>query len=105
MPHNRAIAAANILGEPLRDGSLSEAHLAAVERRRALPTRLTQAMQVLVQQRVIDRVLASDKPITAPWQVRLFNHVPLLARLPARLVGIGFRPEHVRIPPAAAAPR
>ena len=72
-------------------------------RRRTLPTRLTQALQVAIQQRVLDPVLGSDKPIKAPWLVRLFNHVPLLARIPARLVGLGFRPEHVRTPPAALA--
>lgn len=97
-----AIAAANILAGPLRAGGLTDAHLAAVERRRTLPTRLTQGMQVLMQERVIDRVLGSDKPITAPWPLRLFNHVPWLSRIPARLIGLGFRPEHVRTPPAAA---
>lgn len=97
-----AVAAGNILGNPLRTGSLSDDHIAAVERRRTLPTRLTQAVQVIVQERVIDRVLDSDKPLTAPWPVRLFNSFPLLARIPARLIGMGFRPEHVRAPPAAA---
>jgi 2-polyprenyl-6-methoxyphenol hydroxylase-like FAD-dependent oxidoreductase len=104
-----AVAAGNILGEKLRTGALGDDDLAAVERRRILPTRLTQAMQVIVQERVIDRVLDSDKPITAPWPLRLFNAVPLLARIPARLIGMGFRPEHVRTPavpaPAAAARR
>jgi 2-polyprenyl-6-methoxyphenol hydroxylase-like FAD-dependent oxidoreductase len=93
-----AIATANILAEKLRDGRLGDSDLAAVERRRTFPTRLTQAMQVLVQERVLDRVLASDKPIKAPLLLRLFNHVSLLARIPARLVGIGVRPEHVRTP-------
>jgi 2-polyprenyl-6-methoxyphenol hydroxylase-like FAD-dependent oxidoreductase len=96
-----AIAAANILAEKLRAGALNDDHLAAVERRRTLPTRLTQGMQVIVQERVIDRVLDSDKPITAPWPIRLFNKLPLLARIPARLIGMGVRPEHVRTPPAA----
>ena len=96
-----AVAAGNILGEKLRTGALRDDDLAAVERRRILPTRLTQAMQVIVQERVIDRVLDSEKPITAPWPLRLFNAVPLLARIPARIVGMGFRPEHVRTPAAA----
>jgi 2-polyprenyl-6-methoxyphenol hydroxylase-like FAD-dependent oxidoreductase len=91
-----AIAAANILAQPLRDGALSDADLEAVQRRRMLPTRLTQAIQVVVQERVIDRVLRADKPIRAPWGLRLFNHLPWLRRIPARLVGMGFRPEHVR---------
>jgi 2-polyprenyl-6-methoxyphenol hydroxylase-like FAD-dependent oxidoreductase len=96
-----AVAAGNLLGEKLRAGALGDDDLAAVERRRTLPTRLTQAMQVLVQERVIDRVLESEKPITAPWPLRLFNSFPLLARIPARLIGMGFRPEHVRTRPAA----
>ena len=95
-----AVAAANILAGPLRDGKLNAAHLQAVENRRTLPTRLTQGMQVVIQQRILDPVIGSDKPMTAPWLLRLFNHLPWLARIPARLVGIGFRPEHVRIPAA-----
>ena len=95
-----AVAAANILATPLRNGALTDADLQAVQRRRTLPTRLTQGMQVAIQQRILDPVIGSDKPITAPWPLRLFNHLPWLARIPARLVGIGFRPEHVRIPPA-----
>jgi 2-polyprenyl-6-methoxyphenol hydroxylase-like FAD-dependent oxidoreductase len=99
-----AVAAGNILAEPLRAGALTEAHLEAVERRRTLPTRLTQGLQVIVQERVIDRVLDSDKPIAAPWPLLLFNAMPLLARIPARIVGMGFRPEHVRTAPAAPIP-
>jgi 2-polyprenyl-6-methoxyphenol hydroxylase-like FAD-dependent oxidoreductase len=98
-----AVAAANILAEPLRAGAVREDHLQAVERRRTLPTRLTQGLQVIVQERVIDRVLDTDKPINAPWPLRLFNALPFLARIPARIVGMGFRPEHVRTPPGALA--
>ena len=97
-----AVAAANILAAPLRDGGLSDAHLAAVQRRRSFPTRATQALQIAIQQRVIDPVLGSDSPITAPLPLRMINHLPWLARLPARLIGIGFRPEHVRVAPAPA---
>jgi 2-polyprenyl-6-methoxyphenol hydroxylase-like FAD-dependent oxidoreductase len=95
-----AVAAANILARPLRDGVLTEADLQAVQRRRTLPTRLTQGMQVAIQQRILDPVLGSDKPMSAPWLLRLFNHFPFLARIPARLVGMGFRPEHVHSPTA-----
>ena len=95
-----AVAAATILAQPLRDGTLSDRHLAAVQRRRTLPTRLTQGIQVAVQQRILDPVLGSEKPISAPWPLRAFNQLPLLARIPARLIGLGFRPEHVRTPPA-----
>ncbi|HEV2336337.1 MAG TPA: FAD-dependent oxidoreductase [Stellaceae bacterium] len=95
-----AVAAANILAQPLRDRALSDAHLEAVQRRRTLPTRLTQGLQVAIQERVMDPVLGSDQPIVAPWPLRAFNHLPWLARIPARLIGMGFRPEHVRSPPA-----
>jgi 2-polyprenyl-6-methoxyphenol hydroxylase-like FAD-dependent oxidoreductase len=93
-----AVAAANILAEPLRKGALLDRHLEAVQRRRMLPTRLTQALQVFMQNRVIDPALGSDKPIEPPVLLRLFNRLPLLPRIPARIVGVGFRPEHVRIP-------
>ncbi|HEX5453337.1 MAG TPA: FAD-dependent oxidoreductase [Stellaceae bacterium] len=90
-----AVAAANILARPLRDGTLSDAHLEAVQRRRMLPTRVTQAIQVAIQKRVIDRILRSDQPIAAPPLLRLVSRMPLLPRLPARLLGLGIRPEHV----------
>src|SRR5207302_8850302 len=91
-----ALATGTILAQPLRDDGLTDADLQAVQRRRTLPTRLTQGMQVAVQQRILDPVIGSDKPIAAPWPLRLFNHLPWLARIPARLIGLGFRPEHVR---------
>ena len=53
-----------------------------------------------MQDRVIGPALDKDSAITAPWLLRLFNHVPLLPRIPARLIGMGFRPEHVRSPAA-----
>jgi len=96
-----AVAAANILAPRLQEGPVSERELAEVQRRREFPTRATQAMQVLVQNRIIGRVLATDKPLSPPWLVRLLLHLPWLRRGLARLVGIGFRPEHIRLPPPA----
>ena len=96
-----AVAAANILAPRLQEGPVSERELAEVQRRREFPTRATQAMQVLVQNRVIGRVLATDKPLSPPWLVRLLLHLPWLRRGLARLVGIGFRPEHIRLPAPA----
>jgi 2-polyprenyl-6-methoxyphenol hydroxylase-like FAD-dependent oxidoreductase len=96
-----AVAAGNILAEPLRRGGLSDRHLEAVQRRRMLPTRLTQGLQVFMQDRVVSPAIGSDKPIRTPWLLRLFNRVALLPRIPARIVGMGFRPEHVRIPAKA----
>ncbi|MBV9153140.1 MAG: FAD-dependent monooxygenase, partial [Alphaproteobacteria bacterium] len=90
-----AVAAANILAQPLRAGTVSTEHLAAVQKRRMLPTRLTQGLQVFMQDRIVNPALGSDKPISAPRLLRLFNHIPWLPRIPARVVGMGFRPEHV----------
>jgi 2-polyprenyl-6-methoxyphenol hydroxylase-like FAD-dependent oxidoreductase len=95
-----AVAAANILAEPLCQGKISEADLQAVERRRTFPTRATQAMQVFIQNRVIGRVLGSTGKVSAPLLLRLFGQIPLMARIPARLIGLGFRPEHVKAPAA-----
>jgi len=81
----------------LREGRVGNAELQAVERRRRLPTRLIQRLQVIIQNRIIGRVLGSDRPVTAPLPLRLFQRLPWLRRLPARIVGIGFRPEHVRV--------
>ena len=97
-----AVAAANILAGPLREGKLTDNHLRAVQARRTLAMRVIQAMQVVVQKRILDRVIGSDKPTTAPFMVRLFNWIPWLRRIPARLVGIGVRPEHIRIPAVRA---
>jgi 2-polyprenyl-6-methoxyphenol hydroxylase-like FAD-dependent oxidoreductase len=91
-----AVATANILAAPLRSGSLKVDDLAAVQRRRTFPTRATQWLQVQVQDRVISRVLASREKLSPPWPVRLIDRFPFLQRLPARIVGVGFRPEHVR---------
>src|SRR6185437_16916053 len=88
-----AVAAANLLSEPLRDGRLEERDLARVQRRRALPTRLTQRFQVVVQNRIIARVLESGGRRSPPLILRLLARFPVLRRLPARLVGMGIRPE------------
>jgi 2-polyprenyl-6-methoxyphenol hydroxylase-like FAD-dependent oxidoreductase len=100
-----AVAAANILADPLRRGPVSEADLAAVQARRMLPTRLTQWMQVKVQNNVLSRVLTGTERPSAPWPLKLFNVFPVLRRIPARLVGLGIRPEHVRTPEATQASR
>jgi 2-polyprenyl-6-methoxyphenol hydroxylase-like FAD-dependent oxidoreductase len=94
-----AVAAANILAAPLRLGQLTNDHLDRVQRRRSFPMKVIQLMQVTVQKRVIDRVLGSDGPARAPWTFRMFNLFPFLRRIPARIVGIGVRPEHVRTAP------
>jgi 2-polyprenyl-6-methoxyphenol hydroxylase-like FAD-dependent oxidoreductase len=95
-----AVAAANILCGPLREGRLTQQDLARVQRRREFPARVTQAIQVFLQKRVISRALATQGTLSAPWPVRLLARWPLLRRLPARLLGLGVRPEHVRTPVA-----
>jgi 2-polyprenyl-6-methoxyphenol hydroxylase-like FAD-dependent oxidoreductase len=95
-----AVAAANILSSPLLAGTVGTGDLEAVQRRRTLAMKVIQKMQVVIQERVIDRVLKSDKPIKAPAPLKLFNRFPALRWLPARVVGLGVRPEHVRSPEA-----
>jgi 2-polyprenyl-6-methoxyphenol hydroxylase-like FAD-dependent oxidoreductase len=100
-----AVAAANILWQPLRQGTLGTSDLEQVQRRRELPTRVTQRIQLVIQENVVGRVLGAEQPLEPPPPLRLTARFPLLRRIPARLVGIGIRPEHVRTPEAAAASR
>ncbi|MGB6428451.1 MAG: FAD-dependent oxidoreductase [Methyloceanibacter sp.] len=93
-----AVAAANILARPLRQGAVSVALLRQVQERRQLPARLTQALQVFIQKRVISAVLALRTKPRAPLVAKLLNRFPWLRRIPARVVGMGFRPEHVESP-------
>jgi 2-polyprenyl-6-methoxyphenol hydroxylase-like FAD-dependent oxidoreductase len=93
-----AVATANILGEKLRQGSVTAAALQAVQRRRTFPTWATQWLQLLMQNNVIKRLLSGSKPISPPWIVKLLGRWPWLRRFPARVVGMGFRPEHVKTP-------
>jgi len=91
-----AVAAANILAPKLASGSVHESDLESVQRRREFPTRATQKLQIAVQNRVIRRVLGSSNPLKPPSLLRLFGRFPFLRRIPARVIGIGFRPEHIR---------
>jgi len=93
-----AVAAANILAAPLRNGAPSLADLEKIQKRRALPTYLTQKLQMIVQDRVMTRVLALTRNPKPPLAAKLLDRFALLRRIPARMVGIGFRPEHVRTP-------
>jgi 2-polyprenyl-6-methoxyphenol hydroxylase-like FAD-dependent oxidoreductase len=97
-----AVAAANILAQPLLARTLRDDDLRAVQRRREFPTRATQRLQVVAQNRVIGRVLESTGTIAPPGVVRLFGKWSFLRRFPARLLGLGFRPEHVKSPVQAS---
>ncbi len=90
-----AVAAANVLFKPLRQGQLAIDHLRRIQKRREWPTRVTQGLQVAVQRRIITRVLAGTGPLTPPLPLRLIAKIPFLPRIPARIVGLGIRPEHV----------
>jgi 2-polyprenyl-6-methoxyphenol hydroxylase-like FAD-dependent oxidoreductase len=97
-----AVAAANLLYRPLLNGIVSLDRLAAVQKRRLFPTRMTQNAQVAIQKNVMAPVLGLDRAasISLPFPVRLLQRYAVLRRIPARLVGIGVRPEHVRTPNA-----
>jgi 2-polyprenyl-6-methoxyphenol hydroxylase-like FAD-dependent oxidoreductase len=96
-----AVAAANILAPRLLQGPVGEHDLRSVQRRREFPTRATQALQVFLQNRVIGRVLQSTRKLSPPLLLRLIGRWPWLRRIPARVVGLGFRPEHVSVPAKA----
>jgi len=91
-----AVAAANLLASPLRERRVAVADLARVQRRRELPTRVMQWVQVQVQNRVIAPVLGGAATSRLPLLLRLLRRFAILRRLPARLMGIGVRPEHVK---------
>ncbi|MFY9657464.1 MAG: FAD-dependent monooxygenase, partial [Methylocystis sp.] len=95
-----AVAAANILAEPLRRGPVEPDLLAAVQRRREWPASATQFVQRLIQNRVIGTVLGGAAIETLPLPLRLLRDFPILRRIPARLIGLGVRPEHIRTPEA-----
>jgi 2-polyprenyl-6-methoxyphenol hydroxylase-like FAD-dependent oxidoreductase len=93
-----AVAAANILAAPLVAGLRIDALLPNVQRRRQFPTRATQRLQILAQERIIRRVLEGDKPITVPDLIVQMQRWPSLQRIAARAIGLGIRPEHVNTP-------
>jgi 2-polyprenyl-6-methoxyphenol hydroxylase-like FAD-dependent oxidoreductase len=90
-----AIAAANILGPKLRENNVTESDLQAVQGRRSFPTRATQRLQILIQNNVIRRILGSAEILSVPWPLKVLQRWPILRRIPARVIGLGFRPEHV----------
>src|SRR4051794_304841 len=96
-----AVAAANILAEPLRSNTVTREHLAAVQERRSFPMRVIQQMQVIVQNKLLSPALASKERPKPPFVLQLVRWIPLLRRIPARLIGLGVRPEHIHTPERA----
>ena len=91
-----AVATANLLTAPLRTGRLTTQDLQRVQQRREWPTRMTQRVQLAIQNRVISRALTNEDGFSPPFPIRLLAWLPFLRRIPARMIGLGFRPEHVQ---------
>jgi 2-polyprenyl-6-methoxyphenol hydroxylase-like FAD-dependent oxidoreductase len=90
-----AVAAANLLTQPLLEGRVCGSDLAAVQRRREFPTRVTQTVQLFAH-RGLARAFKNPGPMQAPWQLKAVAQIPGIHRGLGRAVGIGARPEHVR---------
>jgi 2-polyprenyl-6-methoxyphenol hydroxylase-like FAD-dependent oxidoreductase len=100
-----AVAAANLLAAKLAQGPVSEDDLAAVQRRREFPMRVTQAMQVIVQNNIVRAALKpGNAPLRPPLPIRLVSAIPFLQGLTARFLAVGVRPEHVQSPEMRATP-
>ena len=96
-----AVAAANILAAPLAAGQDVDPLLKKVQSRRAFPTRVIQAVQKAIHDRVLTPLVVRKAVLDkVPFVLRLFQRFPILRRIPARLVGLGVRREHVRSPDA-----
>ncbi len=90
-----AVAAANLLAKSLREKRLTFADIQSVQARRDWPTRMTQRFQLMMQNTIIAPALAATGAMKTPLALRLLTSIPGLNRLPARILGLGFRPEHV----------
>ena len=89
-----AVAAANVLAVPLHTGQVTELILKRVQRRREFPTRVTQFLQVSAH-KALDAVFKTDRPIHAPWQLKVVDALPGRKWIMGYVVGVGVRPEHV----------
>jgi 2-polyprenyl-6-methoxyphenol hydroxylase-like FAD-dependent oxidoreductase len=97
-----SVAAANQLAGPLKSNTVTDDDLAAIERRRTFPVRFTQRIQLIMQNQIIKRALSGAERPKPPLLFRLFNIFPVLRRIPARVLGLGIRPEHVHTPDVLA---
>jgi len=98
-----AVAAANRLAAPLKAGTTSSGHLQAIQARRDFPARMTQKIQLTMQNRIIGPALQSTRDPQPPWLFKWFDAFPILRRIPARLLALGIQPEHVQTPDIGAA--
>jgi 2-polyprenyl-6-methoxyphenol hydroxylase-like FAD-dependent oxidoreductase len=90
-----AVASSNLLGPILAQRVPSDAELHMVQQRRAFPTKATQTMQITIQNNFLKNVLGKTETPSLPWVFKLAQVFPLFRRVPARIVGLGFRPEHI----------
>ena len=98
-----AVAAANRLAAPLKAGQASDDDLRAIQERRTFPVRFTQALQLTMQKRIISRALAATQRPKPPLLFKIIGALPILQRIPGRLLAVGVRPEHVHTPDILAA--
>jgi 2-polyprenyl-6-methoxyphenol hydroxylase-like FAD-dependent oxidoreductase len=98
-----AVAAANRLAAPLKAGTMTDGHLQAIQARRDFPARMTQKIQLTMQNRIIGPALQSTREPKPPLLFKLFDVVPRLRRIPGRLLALGIQPEHVQTPDIGAA--
>ena len=98
-----AVAAANRLAAPLKAGTAGDDDLRAIQQRRTFPVRVTQAIQLTMQKRIVSRALSTTQRPKPPLLFKLFELIPVLQRIPGRLLAVGVRPEHVRTPDVLAA--
>jgi 2-polyprenyl-6-methoxyphenol hydroxylase-like FAD-dependent oxidoreductase len=98
-----AVAAANRLAAPLKAGTTTNGHLQAIQARRDFPARMTQKIQLTMQNRIIGPALQGTREPKPPLIFRLFDAFPRLRRIPGRLLALGIRPEHVQTPDVGAA--
>jgi 2-polyprenyl-6-methoxyphenol hydroxylase-like FAD-dependent oxidoreductase len=98
-----AVAAANRLAAPLRAGTTTSSHLQAIQARRDFPARMTQKIQLTMQNRIIGPALQGTREPKPPLLFKLFDAFPRLRRIPGRLLALGIQPEHVQTPDTGAA--
>jgi 2-polyprenyl-6-methoxyphenol hydroxylase-like FAD-dependent oxidoreductase len=93
-----AVATANLLWKPIKEARVTEEELERVQKRREFPMKVTQRLQVLAQNNIVQPVLRSTGTLRPPWFLRVVDRCPWLQRIPARVIGVGVRPEHVHSP-------
>jgi 2-polyprenyl-6-methoxyphenol hydroxylase-like FAD-dependent oxidoreductase len=97
-----AVAAATLLAAPLRRGAVRPEELAAVRRRRILPTVLVQALQRVMHRGLVAPIVEGRRIGPPAPVLALLRRVPQVSLVPAFLIGVGLRPEHA--PPFARRP-